>query len=180
MRYARTLVLCFGAVLSTGCPTGKITIPAADATPPEITLLVTQERGNSSSTVLSINGSSPQPAPIPAQRADAYIFSATGKDPEGTKETQIWVSYTFWRTNPDGTGTQIGPGLLTTPAARSVDNSQPGGTGYVERPVLHTVEIAEELQKQPGASSMRMETWAVALNYHGAQVQTPKVTVNWP
>lgn len=169
------------ALFVSGCPSGRITIPSADSTVPELVFIITRERPASTSTqVVNISSGSSQPSPITAQPNDAYILSATGKDPEGVKETQIWVNYTYWKTNSNGTATQIGPGLLANPTARSADASSPGGTGYKERPVLHTIKIEEDIRKQAGATRMRLQISAVALNYHGGRAQTPEVILNWP
>src|SRR2546423_15639677 len=87
MRYCGVVGLVVCTMFVAGCASGTVTIPATDSTPPEISLHVTQERGNSSSELFALDANSSTPREVMAQSSDIFILATRGKDPEGVKET---------------------------------------------------------------------------------------------
>ena len=161
-----------GCKNSNNCFSGtSITIPASDATPPTTVMDVHLPN----KPIITVTPPSPAVSST-IGGSDTVTIIAKGTDPEGTKDIQIWVEETWWTTS-GGTTTQTGPGLLGAPEAHNLDNGTAGAKGCTERVATLNLYIK---QRRKLATSYRIRTWATAINFGGAKVNSAVVTLTWP
>jgi len=109
------------------CPLGQtVPFPSGDATTPDPVNMDANFPAQPMQSVSNTTGA--VTAKIINQPVITFI--ASGGDPQGMGDIQIWIEETWWRNNPDGTVTQTGPGLPRTPGvlepSHQIAHDQPG------------------------------------------------------
>ena len=171
------MVLLFGCpLLLTGCPrclTGSpVTVPNGDSTPPTAGMTANFSTNKPMLTVSSggadVSGS--------ISRNDIVSLIATGSDPDGVQDIQIWVEETWWY-NQNGFTKQVGPGLLGAPESSSPDSTKPGGQACPTRLLGLNLDITTRSKQ---ADQYRIRTWATGVNFSGTKVNTSVLTLRFP
>lgn len=174
---AAMFILLMCAASCPPSPQDVVTIPAADSTPPSAGLDAHfTQPGKVYITVT--NSSSPASTKILGN--EEVSLAAKGSDNDGgCRDIQIWIETTAWRDNPDGTRTKIGPGLIGAPEASNPDPGagNPGDQARKERLLTHKLDIR---QIRGSYNAISLKVWATALNFHGGEVSTATVTLEWP
>lgn len=116
-----------------------------------------------------------------APSGDVITLIATGTDNDGgCKDIQIWVETTTWKINPDGTGTQTGPGLLGAPAASNLDNTSKIGDKVTKKRTTSFVVRDFSSPGNPATNKIRIRAWAVAVNFAGKSTKSGTIELDWP
>ena len=154
-----------GFPLPSAVPT--LPLPSSDATPPTVLLDAWFDSGRAA-TVADLVG----PATLSVPRNDRALLVALGEDNDGgCSDVQIWTSTTLWRGSSGGN-----PGLAGAPDARNRDSTTTAGqTVRKRRNAFLTLDVGRRLGV--GGTRVRVEVWAKALNFHGGNAQTPKLTI---
>jgi hypothetical protein len=103
---------------------------------------------------------------------DIVTLIASGSDPEGIQDIQIFIEETA-----SSVGSTTGPGLVGAPSASNRDSTAPRGKGCSSRLATLNLDIAK---LRRGATSLRIRAWATAVNFGGTEVKTDVVVLNWP
>lgn len=176
------LALC--VLVCVGCPTGDVTVPQSDSTPPTMSLQVAVEGSNSTTAVST--GSAPATLSLTSKTVKLNI-AATAKDADsGVQDLEIWIanqlkvrceSPTSCSTSGPGSASQpmwsstsakVSPGGLAVSSSILSESLDPVATG-----LLHPAE-------QPPAGGSLTESftiWVQATNQLGGTARTPDLTV---
>lgn len=175
------LVLFLG--LMTACPTGCqnagdcVAAASPDPTPPTVAL---DAHFSSGKPIISVSETS---APVTTKVGGGEVITllAGGTDNDGgCKDIQIWVETTTWKTNPNGTVTQTGPGLLGAPAATNPDNTSKIGEQVLKKRIAQFNVENFKSPGNPATNKIRVRVWAVAVNFAGKTTQSATIEFDWP
>jgi hypothetical protein len=157
------------------CPLGQsVPFPSGDATAPDPVNMDASFPAQPMQSVSNTSGA--VTAKIINQPVITFI--ASGGDPQGMGDIQIWIEETWWRNNPDGTVTQTGPGLLGRPEF-SNPVTRPPATNQACTKILASGSV-DVATRRAGKDAYRIRAWAVGVNTAGGSTNTADMTLNWP
>jgi hypothetical protein len=135
-----SLTLLTAALVGCQCTDGqRVTIPATDATAPEVVMDLHLPNGN----IVTVTSASVTPTIVNVPGGGEVTIIAAAEDPEGVKDAQIWAASFTTTINPNGTlGQTANPGLLTFPTASNNDSGTTGKDGCTRRLVTHKVKVS--------------------------------------
>lgn len=158
-----------------------VQIPESDQTPPQnLSLRISEEQDDDNGLVtrLVIDETFDSSQSYIVEPTTNIVFvSISGADNNGgIKSLELWMNTERCRSNGDET-TCAGPGLLGAPTRSVVSSKNIGEYAYKERIIVEGLDLDEMLGS---STSLRVNVWAVAENFHGGKVRTPTVTIEYP
>jgi hypothetical protein len=152
-----------------------VTIDRNDPSPPEVALdlynIPLQPGASSQPQPESVNAGCCDVTRL-VGRAGVSAVAGTIED-GGAKSIGIWVELTRSCTNPDGTVTTTGPGLIGGPTAENRDQRQNPTTGA--RNLVVTYDLGQHFQRCAG----QVRVWAEGENFAGGRTRTKVFTLRF-
>jgi hypothetical protein len=155
-------------ILMTGCPDPSspenfVTVPASDSTLPTAALTVNDGQQSIDVTQAS------QPLEF-RTRASIVSIIAGGTDSDGgILAVRVWEN-----TSRYSEGVSETPVFSTKPFLEDVSSAKIGEPTLKNRFILHNFDMDQKLGSW---SSMRVDVWVEAENFHSGKAKTPKVTI---